>query len=273
MKQARQTEDDLRHIRQLMDAGHRGRPIGGEVLVALGAVLAVLCALQGLTAFSFLPLSVAPSPLAAAAAFLAFVVFAMGGGGQRGAARIVLPCLAAGLAGELVWRGVLYLMRTDGTPDGHVDTSTLWAVTGLLGLAVLAGLFAGAVMALRRLSRNPAAQSPANRIVTGGWLAVLAAFAVVLALNTMSGLRSGDWMGLNLVPGLFWCLWGIGWWISALATRRRWMMWVVAGSWIEALWFVSSGEIYAGTTVGFVALAVLPGLKLLADDRHATNEA
>jgi hypothetical protein len=95
----------------------------------------------------------------------------------------------------------------------------------------------------------------------------------VLALDTMSGLRSGDWMGLNLIPSLFWTLWGLGWWISALATRRRWMMWVVAGSWIEALWFVSSGEIYAGTTVGFVALAVLPGLKLLADDRHATNEA
>jgi hypothetical protein len=256
-----------------MDAGHRGRPIGGEVLVALGAVLAVVCALSGLTAFGVLPLSVAPSPLAAAAAFLAFAVFAAGGGARRGAAEVVLVCFTAGIVGELAWRGLLYLLQTGGANGGRVDTGTLVLASSALGLAVLAGLFAGAVLALRRLRRDPAAQSPANRMMTGGWLAVLAAFAVVLGVDAVSGLHSRLWIGLELMPSMFWTLWGVGWVISAQATGRRWMLLVVAGSWIAALWLAYGVDFYVGTTAGFVALAVLPALKLLADGRQAADEA
>jgi hypothetical protein len=110
-------------------------------------------------------------------------------------------------------------------------------------------------------------------VVTGGWLAVLAAFAVVLAIVAASGLHTGFWAGLALIPSLFWTLWGVGWWVSAQATGRRWMTLVVAGSWIEALWSAWFVEIYASPAIGFIVLAVLPGLKLLADGRQVADEA
>jgi hypothetical protein len=275
MAHTREAEDDLRRIRQLMDAGHRGRPIGGEVLVVLGALLAIVCALGGLTAFGFLPLAVAPSPLAATSAFLAFVVLAVGNGDTRrlGTPGVLLACLVAGTAGELLWRGVAYLSRANATHDGHADKGIVAVMSGLLAFAVLAGLFSGAALALRRLRRDPAARSPANRMVTGGWMVVLAAFAIVLAVDTVGGLRTGNWVALAFIPSLFWVLWGVGWWISAQATGRRWMLLVVAGSWIAALWFVSGAEIYSSATIAFVMLAVLPGLKLLGDARQAADEA
>jgi hypothetical protein len=51
------------------------------------------------------------------------------------------------------------------------------------------------------------------------------------------------------------------------------MMLVVGGSWIVALWLAYGVDRYAGTTAGFVALAVLPGVKLLRDAGRAGDEA
>jgi hypothetical protein len=108
--------------------------------------------------------------------------------------------------------------------------------------------------------------------VLGAWSGLAAAMAVMFALCLAVLVRHGNGVGFMFLPGLFWILWGAGWWTSAAITQSRWMYAVAAGSWAVAAWFAMTTWLYSTSVVGLLALAVLPGVQLLREARM-THEA
>jgi len=252
-----QLKEEVGRVGRLLDAGHRGIPIGGELLIAFGAVLGLMSVLAAATAFSYLPPAWMPSPLAGAAGFLAFAIL------FRGVTeRLHTTVLAAAAAAAVVELSLRVALAA-------APPVTL-AIPILLGAVAMIAL--GALVGLWRLRRGIHATSPANRALIGTWLGLAAGMATMIALCAIVGARTNNWFGFMLLPGLFWVLWGSGWWTSAATTRSRWMYGVAAGSWVLALWHAATFDFFTISIVGLAALAIAPGLKLLREAR-TTHEA
>ena len=257
MGEAQELRDEVGRVGRLLDAGHRGIPIGGELLVAFGAVLGLLGLFATATAFGYLPPTWMPSPLAGAAGFLAFAVLFRGR--TERLLHTVLVAVVAAAATELTLR-----VTVSALPGPGAGIPILLAAVVLLALGVLIGLW--------RLGRSAAAVSPANRALVKAWLGLATAMAVTIALCAIVGVRTNNFFGFMLLPGLFWILWGAGWWTSAAATGSRWMYGVAAGAWLLALWHAATFDVFTISIVGLAVLAIAPGVQLLREAR-ATHEA
>ena len=55
VEDVRDLKEEVGRIRELVDAGRRGRPIGGELLAAFGAIVGLMVLSLGATAFGFIP--------------------------------------------------------------------------------------------------------------------------------------------------------------------------------------------------------------------------
>jgi len=263
MDQLEELKEEVGRMGRLLDAGNRGATVGGDLLLAFGAIFSVFCGITAASAFGYLPLMWAPSPLAASTAFLSIAtVF---DGTRDGMLRAVPFALVAALAGEAAWRGTVMLFQPSEMAHGMRVGATLLAISLLL-------VIAGTLVGLWRLSRNALSASPANRTLIGVWTGIAGAMAVAIALCVAAGIRTGNWFGLNFVPSFFWVLWGAGWWASATTTNSRWMRIVAAGSWALAVYTAASFDFYATSIIGFAALAVAPGIWLLRE-AHRTHEA
>lgn len=267
MDDVRDLKDEVGRIRELMDAGRRGRPIGGELLAAFGAIVGFTALNQGATAFSLLPLELSVSPLAAAAAFLVAVIATTTPRSRtRGALAYVMLCLVAGLAGEAVWRGALGWIQS--ADQGVVP---IWLPLLLLG-AVAACFTVAALLGLVGLLRRSDALSPVNRAMIGVWSAVAVAVVVVTGICALSGLQTGYWFAFMLLPSLFWMLWGVGWAISGWVSNSRWMQLIALGSWLLAAWQAYSFSFYWTSAAGLLVLAMAPGLRLMHEARRPRGE-
>ena len=262
MAQAEQLRDEVGRVGRLLEAGHRGVPIGGELLVAFGVALGLLGALGAATAFGYLPAAWALSPIGCASGFLAFAVLFKGVKERLSAT--ILVSLGAAAAGEAAWRAAVAALPED-------KTDAIPAVMSLVAAPVLM-VALGVVIGLWRLARSAHAASPANRALVGAWLGLAAAMAAIIALCIIFGVRSGNWFGVMFLPGLFWILWGAGWCTSAAMTHSRWMYGVAAGSWALAIYYAATSGIFSSAIVGFVALVIVPGVQLMREAR-TTHEA
>ena len=263
MDQLEELKEEVGRMGRLLDAGNRGATVGGDLLLAFGAIFSVFCSAAAACAFGYLPLTWIPSPLAASAAFLSVAVVFTGTRDQM--PKTVLAALMAALTGEAAWRGTMMLFQSSEMANRMRVGAALLAISLLM-------VVAGTLVGLWRLSRNPSSASPANRALVGVWTGVAGAMAVAIALCVAAGIRTGNWFGLNFVPGFFWALWGAAWWASATATNSRWMRIVAAGSWALAVYAAASFDFYATSIIGFAVLAVVPGLWLLREAQR-THEA
>jgi len=261
MDRAQQLKEEVSRVGRLLDAGHRGTPIGGELLVAFGTMAGLLGCLLAATAFRYLPTTWVISPLAGAAGFLMFAT--LFGRGTDKPRTSVIAALATAGAVELAVRGVAAAMPANYRP-GELWIALLLAAGVLLTLGALVGLW--------RLKRGIHAASPANRALIGAWLGLATAIAVAIALCTVVGTRTNNWFGFMLLPGMFWILWGCGWWASAAATSSRWMHGVAAGAWALSLWYAATFDLFSTSLVGLAVLVIAPGVKLMREAR-ATHEA
>ncbi|HEY6816505.1 MAG TPA: hypothetical protein VI168_13270 [Croceibacterium sp.] len=263
MDQVQELKDEVGRVSRLIDAGQRGVPIGGELLIAFGLTFGLLGVLGGATAFSLLPLEMTPSLLGPAGAFLTFALMFKGTKTQL--TTTLLGVAVALAAGEVIARTIQAL-------DWKGQTVTGYAAVVVLVLVPLAMFVLGIVVGLRRLRQSAAATAPANHAVLGAWTGLAAAMAVMLVLCFAVTIRTGNGVGFMFLPGLFWILWGTGWWTSAAITRSRWMYAVAAGSWGVAACYAATSWFYSTSIVGLLALAVLPGLQLVREAR-TTHEA
>jgi len=263
MDQLEELKEEVGRMGRLLDAGNRGATVGGDLLLAFGVIFSVFCSAAAACAFGYLPLTWIPSPLAASAAFLSVAVVFTGTRDRM--PKTVLVALMAALAGEAAWRGTMMLFQSSEMANRMRVGAALLAISLLM-------VVAGTLVGLWRLSRNPSSASPANRALVGVWTGVAGAMAVAIALCVAAGIRTGNWFGLNFVPGFFWALWGAAWWASATATNSRWMRIVAAGSWALAVYAAASFDFYATSIIGFAVLAVVPGLWLLREAQR-THEA
>lgn len=263
MDQVQELRNEVGRVGRLIDAGQRGVPIGGELLIAFGVTFALLGGLAGATAFRLLPLEFMLSPLAAAGAFLTFALL-FRGTQTRVTALLIGMAVAVG-AGELIARTIQVL-------DWKGETVTGYAAVVLLMLVPLVMFAVGIVVGLRQLGQSAAAAAPANRALLGTWSGLAAAMAVMFVLCFAVTARTGSGVGFMFLPGLFWILWGAGWWASAAITQSRWMYAVAVGSWAVAAWFAMTTWFYSTSITGLLALAVLPGVQLMREAR-TTHEA
>jgi hypothetical protein len=263
MDQVQELRDEVGRVGRLIDAGQRGVPIGGELLIAFGLSLALLGSLAGATAFGYLPLGLTLSPLAAAGAFLAFAMM-FKGSRTRPTTMLLAVAVATG-AGELVARTIQAFGWSGQTVTGYA---------GIVLLVILPLLMfgLGVVVGLRQLGLSAAAAAPANRAMLGAWTGLATAMAVTLALCVAVTARTGNAIGFMFLPAAFWILWGAGWWTSGAMTRSRWMYAVAAGSWGVAACYAATSWFYSTSIVGLIAFAVVPGAQLVREAR-ATHEA
>lgn len=268
MEDVRDLKEEVGRIRELMDAGRRGRPIGGELLAAFGTIVGFMVLSLGATAFGFIPLEFGLSPLAAAAAFLAATIVATTPAEQRnrGILAYLTACLLAGAAAEIVWRGTSAWMRSN-----DQGVTQIWLPLVLLG-GVVACFAGAALLGLAGLLRRSEALSPVNRAVIGVWFAVAVAVVLLIGLCVLSGIQSGIWFAFMLLPSLFWMLWGLGWVISGWFGNSRWMYLAALGSWLLAAWQAYSFDFYWGSAAGLFALAMAPGLQLMREARRPRGE-
>jgi hypothetical protein len=259
--QAQQLRDEVDRVGRLIEAGHRGIPIGGELLVAFGVTIGLLGCFAMATAFGYLPPDWMPSPVAAAAALLAFAVLFRSA--KQRLASTLFVAAAVATACDLAWRAALAAVRSGEPELGPSGTMSLFIAVPLLMILL------GAVIGLWRLKRSAHAVSPANRALIGAWLGLAAAVAATIALCGIVGARTNNWFGFMFLPGLFWIAWGSGWWTSAAATRSRWMYGVAAGSWALAMWYAATFDFYTTSIVGLAALTIAPGVQLLHEAREA----
>jgi len=263
MDHVQELRDEVGRVGRLIDAGQRGVPIGGELLIAFGLTFGLIGALGGATAFQLLPLDVMPSLLGAAGAFLTFALLFKG---AKTRLATILLCMAVAMgAGELIARTIKALAWSGQTVTGY-------AAVVLLVLVPLAMFALGIGVGLWHLRQSAAATAPANRALLGAWSGLAAAMAVMFALCIAVAMRTGNGVGFMFLPGLFWILWGSGWWTSAAITRSRWMYAVAVGSWGVAAWFAMTTWFYSTSIVGLVALAIVPGVQLVREAR-TTHEA
>lgn len=265
MTPLQELRNEVGRVGRLIDAGQRGVPMGGELLIAFGTVFALLVSFAAFEAFRYWPIGWIPSPLAGAAAFVSLAVVVRGDTWPRGG--IATMALAA-LAGEVVWQiGLQMLMATR---ESDPPTAAFMGMAFFIVPTALIGL--GAAVALWRLRRSAAAASPANRSALGTWLGLAVGMNVTVAVVVIVGARTGNWSGMSFLPCLFWILWGAGWAASSAATGSRWMLAVAAGAWALALVSAAYFNVFFTSIAGFVGLAILPGVQLMREARR-THEA
>lgn len=172
-----------------------------------------------------------------------------------------------GLFGLLVSvAGLIQMATVEGPlrPDDFVETLAAWSFSA----ATLAFVVAIGWTLWRTFGPRPI---PVSRSATAIWSAAFLGLVTVFAAMFMSlGAPHPIFMPDNLAPVLL-VLWGCGWWATAIANDRRWLMVVGLGSFAAAAVLPIATPNFWGMpllTACLLLLAFLPAVVLMRSRRR-----
>jgi len=159
-----------------------------------------------------------------------------------------------------------WALQTGAVVAGPWTPLWLWIGAGaLFGLAL--------AVLIRRIQAKPGCSSSSNRAVNTAWSTVgYGIFVTWLALLAI-GFRTGEWAFMALMPTVVMVAYGSAWAIAGAMTGLRWMNIVALVSYAGAValaWFVSGPAIYPVYMVLLVAVALVPGIILMRQERPET---
>lgn len=179
-----------------------------------------------------------------------------------GGAIMVAAGLIFGLASVAEWA-----MMT-----GRLNFGTPWAQLYNWGGAMVL-FFVILAVVRRRLRSQPGAGSPSNRASGTAWAAVGWTIFTLAAAIAVVSWRTGSNVPATLFPSIILGLYGGGWSVAAVMSRRRWLWLTAIGSYVGAVvvaWFANSPTIMLAYAGCLLLLAVLPGLMLMRQEPSDT---
>jgi hypothetical protein len=256
-------QDDVAYLRRMSEAGRRGPPLGGLLLAGFGGFVGLAALLTWARAFSLIPFQM-PLPNFA----VGFIVFALVGLStpEPSPRRLRIALIAAVLAAAammlpygawLVWAQAI----REGRDPGNLLALARYApLVFLVGPTFMIGL---SIWLISKLRRHAWSERGVNRVAGAAWISVLAALAVIIGIFFLAGLRTNNWFMMMSLPGVFWAAWGVPWLATGLAGGPRWAFAVAGGSWVLALVYGATFELFLTSAIGLFGLSLLPGLIMI----------